>query len=197
MIKDYTKVPDQLLLEECRLDNTRAYDQLFERYFRVLYNFSLNYVKDAAVAEELVMDLMLKVWQKRHQLEINGDVGAYLFRAMKNVMFNFIRKRQLATVDIDTMSDKLALAENNTDGELEYKELQKVYHLKINQLSPQRKKIFQLSREEEMTYLQIAEKMSISVNTVKSQMLFTLKFLREHMKEYINTTLLLLFILLF
>lgn len=197
MIKDYTKLSDQLLLEECRLNNTRAYDQLFERYSGVLYNFSLSYVKDATVAEELVMDLMFNIWQKRHRLEINGELGAYLFRAMKNVMFNFIRKRQLSTVNLETLSVELPAENNRADADMEYKDLQRIYQLKINQLSPQRRKIFQLSREEEMTYLQIAEKMSLSVNTIKTQMWITLKYLRENMKEYIDITMLLLFILIF
>jgi RNA polymerase sigma-70 factor (ECF subfamily) len=61
-------------------------------------------------------------------------------------------------------------------------------------LSPQRRKIFKLSREEQMTYPQIAESMNLSVNTIKTQMLVSLKHLREGLKEHIDITMFFLLI---
>lgn len=194
MIKDYTKLTDQQLLQECRQNDMRAYDQFFERYFGVLYNFSITYVRDTAAAEELVMDLMLNIWQKRAQLDIHGDVAPYLFRAMKNVLFNHIRKKQLVTTSTESLKEQHAVESKFADDELHRKELQQVYQLKLNELSPQRRKIFQLSREEDMTYMQIAESMSLSVNTIKTQMLVSLKFLRESMREHTDITMLLVII---
>lgn len=195
MAKDYKKISDQLLLEECRENNTRAYDQLFERYFNVLYNFSVTYVKNSAVAEELVMDLMFTIWQKRHELQIDGEVSNYLFRAMKNVLFNFIRRKQLQTTPIEQCPEQQLGQNKSADDELQHKELEQVYQLKLKELSPQRRKIFKLSREEDMTYLQIAENMNLSVNTIKSQMLASLKYFRENLKEHIDITMFLLLIL--
>lgn len=197
MTKDYHKLSDHLLLEECRQDNLRAYDQLFERYFGKLYHFSLNYVKNAAVAEELVMDLMFNIWKKRKDLEINGEFSAYLFTAMKNVMFNHLRKKELLTTDISFLPEQAATAGHLADHHLQYKELEQVYQLKLSQLSPQRRKIFKLSREEQMTYPQIAESMNLSVNTIKTQMLVSLKYLRESLKEHIDITILLAVIFFF
>nr|WP_068890136.1 RNA polymerase sigma-70 factor [Pedobacter panaciterrae] len=194
MIKDYAKLSDQILLQECREDNIKAYDHLFERYFGILYNFSLNYVKNTAVAEELVMDLMFNIWKKRNELHINGEVGAYLFSAMKNVLFNFIRKKELITTDIELLTEQHPATNQSADHELHYKELEQVYQIKLNQLSPQRKKIFKLSREEQMTYPQIAESMNLSVNTIKTQMLVSLKHLREGLKEHIDITMFLVLI---
>lgn len=197
MIKEYAKLSDQLLLEECRNDNIKAYDQLFERYFGPLYNFSVNYVKDAAVAEELVMDLMFTLWRKRHELRIHGEVENYLFRALKNVMFNHVRKRQLVVTGVELSMEQHPVEEKSADHELHCKDLDQIYQLKLNQLSPQRRKIFKLSREEDLTYPQIAEKMSLSVNTIKTQMLVSIKYLRETLKEHIDTTMLLILILFF
>ncbi|NQX53054.1 RNA polymerase sigma-70 factor [Pedobacter panaciterrae] len=197
MIKDYHKLSDHLLLEECRLNNLRAYDQLFERYFGKLYQFSLNYVKNSAVAEELVMDLMFNIWKKRMDLEVTGEFSAYLFTAMKNVMFNHLRKKELLTADISFLPEQAATVSHSADHRLQYKELEQVYQLKLSQLSPQRRKIFKLSREEQMTYPQIAESMNLSVNTIKTQMLVSLKYLRESLKEHIDITILLTVIFFF
>jgi len=195
MAIDYTKLSDQELIQECSKDSMRAFNQLFERYFASLYRFTVNYVKDTAIAEELAMDLMHNIWKKRALLEIKGNVDRYLFGAMKNVLFNHIRKRALEMVSIDEC--ELPVLATQADQQLEYKELEKIYQLKLSQLSPQRKKIFMLSREENMTYSQIAKDMNLSINTIKTQMLVSLKFLRESMSEHTDITIsLILFFLL-
>jgi RNA polymerase sigma-70 factor (family 1) len=195
MAKDYKKLSDQILLGKCREDDTRAYEQLFERYFNVLYDFSLNYVRNSAIAEELVMDLMLNIWQKRYELEIAGEVSSYLFSAMKNTLFNFIRRKQSQTVSIEPALEYRLVEKRSADHELQHKELEQVYQSKLKELSPQRRKIFKLSREEDMTYLQIAKSMDLSVNTIKTQMLASLKYFRENLKEHIDITMLLVLIL--
>ncbi|WP_256009821.1 RNA polymerase sigma-70 factor [Desertivirga xinjiangensis] len=197
MTIDYAELSDQQLIQECSKDNMRAFNQLFERYFALLYSFSIKYVKDSAVAEELAMDLMHNIWKKRGSLEIKGNVDRYLFSAMKNVVFNHIRKNELITVSIDNLSEVPASAIPAPDHNLEYKELEKIYQSKVAQLSPQRKKIFKLSREENMTYPQIAKDMNLSINTIKTQMLVSLKFLRENMNDHIDVTISLLFFILF
>ena len=196
MAIDYTKLSDQELIQECSRDNMRAFNQLFERYFPALHRFAVNYVKDAAVAEELAMDLMHNIWKKRGMLEIKGGVDHYLFGAMKNVLFNHIRKRALETVNLDELAE-VPVSAAQADHQLEYKELEKIYQLKLSQLSPQRRKIFKLSREENMTYPQIAKDMNLSINTIKTQMLVSLRFLRESMNEHMDMTVSLLLFFLF
>ncbi|SHF47408.1 RNA polymerase sigma-70 factor [Pedobacter caeni] len=183
MVKDYIKVSDKVLIEECSAGNIKAFNQLFERYFGLLYSFSLRYVKQGEIAEELVMDLMQNIWKKRTELNIKTEVKTYLFSAMKNVLFNHIRKKELVVVDLDILGDAFPASTSTADQNLAYKELEKIYQLKLAELSPQRMKIFKLSREADLTYLQIADQMNLSVNTVKSHMLFSLKFLRENIKE--------------
>lgn len=191
MSKDYTKLSDTLLMQECSEDNLRAFNELFARYFESLYKFSLHYLKHTEVAEELAMDVMHNIWRRRAEIQITGEVKNYLFAAMKNTLFNHIRKKQLATVDIDSLGE-LEHAKDAVDEQMAYKELEHLYQLKLEQLSPQRKKIFQLSREEQLTYPQIAERMGLSINTIKSQMLVSLKYLRENMQEHVDITLALL-----
>jgi RNA polymerase sigma-70 factor (family 1) len=193
----FENLPDHLLLNKCQNGDINAYEILFEKYFGVLYDFSLKYIRNTVVAEELVMDLMLNIWLKRSELQIDGELANYLFGAMKNTVFNYLRKKELTTIPIEAAPELNAYQSMSADHGYSSRELEQVYQLKLAQLSPQRKKIFVLSREAEMTYPQIAEKMNISVNTVKSQMLASLKFFRETLKEHIDITMFaLLFLLL-
>lgn len=189
MVVDYAKLTDKELIAECQSDNMRAFNQLFDRYFESFYHFSVAYVKNSEIAEELAMDVMYNIWRKRAQLHIEGEVKNYLFKAMKNTLFNHIRKKEIQTVDLEELPETIAMGHEAVTAALSYKELEKIYQLKLEQLSPQRKKIFKLSREENMTYPQIAEQMDLSINTIKTQMLVSLKFLREQMKEHVDITL--------
>jgi len=186
MVKDYSKLADSVLMQECSLDNMLAFNQLFDRYFEPLYRFATTYVKNTDAAEELVMDLMHNIWKKRAQLVIRGEVKIYLFSALKNIVFNHIRKRELQTVAIHTIPEITNFAHTSLEEAIDGKELEKIYQLKLEKLSPQRKKIFKLSREENMTYPQIAEQMNLSINTIKTQMVVSLKYLREQMKEHVD-----------
>ena len=80
---------------------------------------------------------------------------------------------------------------------LKYIELEKLYNQKLTELSPQRQKVFRMSREENMTYPQIAKRLDLSVNTVENYMVASLSFFRKHLKEYTDQIVLLVITLLF
>ncbi|WP_449440186.1 RNA polymerase sigma factor [Pedobacter steynii] len=86
-------LPDHELLQRCREGNTRAFDLLFERYFNKLNLFALKYIRQQSITEELIMDLMLKVWEKKDNFQEEGSLGPYLFKALKNSMIDYFRKR--------------------------------------------------------------------------------------------------------
>lgn len=62
---EFKDLPDHILIDECRTGNTKAFDILFERYFNKLHFFSLKYLRDRALAEEMVIDIMIKLWEKK------------------------------------------------------------------------------------------------------------------------------------
>ncbi len=174
---------DHLLLERCRLGSEAAFNVLFRRYFNKLHQFSLKFIKDEAVAESLVLDLMLQLWQKSDQLDQSIDIAPYLFTAMKNRVFNNIRKKYLETVPLEELTNQ-CLTAVSADGELEARELASVYQSMVEQLSPQRKKVFQMSREQDMTHKEIAIELQLSVNTVENHISASIRFLRQNLKNH-------------
>lgn len=185
-----SELPDNLLLEKYRNGNTSAYNILFKRYFDSLYQYALKNLKDSFIAEELIMDVMLGLWKKKGEIEIENDLKAYLYRSVKNAIYNHYRKKILPTVSLELVQDNHSLTHNNIDQELNRKELENLYHQKKSQLSPQRRRVYELSREENMTYAEIAKDMDLSVNTVENYMVASLSFFRKHLKEHADFTLL-------
>lgn len=191
----FKDLSDHLLLKECQQNNLQAYDVLFYRYSSKLYTFSLRYLKDETVAEELVMDVLFYLWQKRQEIDIQGELSSYLFRAIRNAIINHFRKKVIVAVGIYVLTEEATLEVRSADYYLSCQELEKAYQEKLEKLSPQRRRVFELSREENKSYAEIATEMNLSVNTVENYMVATLKFFRKHLQEYTSNPLLLIFLI--
>lgn len=183
-------LPDQTLIQHCKDGNDRAFNELFRRYFNKLYQFSLKYVKDETIAEGLVLDLLLKIWQKSEEIRTDGEIAPYLFTAMKNTLFNHIRKKHKITVSLESIPEH-GLAGASPAEDFEAKELQTVYSNTLKQLSPQRKKVFEMSRDMDMSHKEIAAELKLSVNTVENHVSTSIRFLRRELQKYTDVALLL------
>ena len=175
---------DDLLLEKQRHGNAAAYNILFKRYYDSLYGYALKNVKDSFTAEELTMDVLLRLWEKKGEVEVANDLKPYLFRSIKNAIYNHYRKKILATVPLEVDVAEGVLTSVSADDALQTEELAQFYTQKLAELSPQRRQVFQMSREENMTYPEIAKNMNLSVNTVENYMVATLRFFRKEIKEH-------------
>ncbi|WP_316822463.1 RNA polymerase sigma-70 factor [Pedobacter gandavensis] len=196
MSKTFNALGDKILLEKYSQGNTMAYNVLFKRYYSPLYGYALKNVKEAAVAEELTMDVMLGLWKKKGEITIVNDLKGYLYRSIKNAIYNHYRKKILSTIPLEQITETGIPASRPADHELQCKELDHMYQQKLNELSPQRRKVYQMSREENMTYAEIARDMDLSVNTVENYMVASLHFFRQQLKEHADLTLIFITILI-
>lgn len=183
-------LPDGTLIQHCKEGNDRAFNELFRRYFNKLYQFSLKYVKDEAIAEGLVLDLLLRIWQRSDEIKTEGDIAPYLFTAMKNTLFNHIRKKQQITVPLESISEYASSSSSHAD-DFEAGELKLVYCNTLEQLSPQRKRVFEMSRDMGMNHKEIAMELQLSVNTIENHISASLRFLRRELQKHTDIALLL------
>ena len=190
------ELSDDLLLEQCRKGNIKAYDVLFDRYSDKLYHYALKYVKEEVIAEEMMMDLMLWVWEKKHQLDPDIHFSAYIFRAMKNAIIKVMTRRSAVIIPLDYIADNYASTTYNADNRVNCNELSEVYEEQLAELSQQRKKVFKLSRHENLSHAEIAREMNLSLFTVKNHIKASLSHFRRYLKDYVDITTMLLICLL-
>ena len=174
---------DKKLLSEIRNNLEGAFDVLFRKYYKNLTYFAIKIVKNRDIAEEVVQDLLVNFWEKRQQLVPNVSLKAYLFRAVFNncVHYNKNEKRFEKT-DISFAND----LSNDFDNLMEQSELEtRIYQL-IEQLPTECRKIFKLSRFEELKNKEVADQLNISIKTVETQMSRALKYLRLNLSDYIK-----------
>lgn len=176
---------DNMLIAAMQNGCKKSFEVLFERYAERLYDFALKYVHHPEIAEELMMDVMLWLWQHREQAVSIEHVAPYLFRAIRNKVFDHLRKNALKTVPLDTVPEYAypTSEENVGQQRLELEELEKHYYQTLSSLPPQCKKVFELSREEERTHAEICSSLNISKKTVEGHITNALKIMRRNLPQ--------------
>lgn len=189
---DYKHASDIELLQRCQQDDMRAYTTLFQRYFKSMYAFALKHSGDEYISEELAMDVMYRFWEKRAQVRDGATLRSYLFVSMRRAVIDHWRKKEVSSIDIAELSPETLPESDAADTQLKSLEMERLYRESLARLNPKEREVFLLSREEECTYPQIAERMGISVNTVKTHMSSGLRTFRLHLSAYTDLILLLI-----
>jgi len=175
---------DRLLVNSLIITNRsqRAFQLLFDRYRVPLYNKALRLLNCHFRAEEVVADVFLKVWANRKALQTCLQLRAYLFTAVHNRCIDYLRKRRAEEYYAPEQFPVHQLVSTTPEQDMVSNELKKHLQDAINQLPPKGRTIFRLSREEGLTYSEIAEQLGISVKTVESHMRRSLSNLRHQFR---------------
>ncbi len=181
------QLPDHELIKRYQAGQQQAYNALFCRYAESVYRYTMKHIRNHSVAEELAMDVMFRFWQKFDTLPADTNIPAYLFTAAKNALADHWRRKELATVSL--LDENILLQSRPADYRLATKEYEYMYERTVDKLSPQCREVFVLSREQGMTYQEIAREMNLSVNTVKSYMATALKGIRTTLQHQTDHTL--------
>ena len=152
---------------------------LFNRYYQSLCIFVFNIIGDQDLSKEIVSDVFLKIWEKRDNISINYRVKNYLFTASKNQALNYISKKDLITRPLEAFNNLDATVESNPEEILVAKEEKRKIESLVELLPNKSKIIFQMKRFEGFTYEEISDILSISIQTVRNQMVKAVKFLSE------------------
>ncbi|MCE1197431.1 MAG: RNA polymerase sigma-70 factor [Marinilabiliales bacterium] len=174
---------DPIRFEAIRNDEEGAFEKLFRENYRPLTAYAFRFVTDLAIAENIVQDVFLKLWQNRHQLIITTSLMHYLFRSVRNHCLNQLDKNKVRAGYLKACLER---EEETSDYHEFYPEIGLIEKIEkaISALPEKRQEIFRLAREEGLKYKEIAERLNLSVKTVEAQMTLALKQLRESLKEY-------------
>lgn len=184
MTVEATEFSDRALIERIANNDEEAYASLFRQFYVQLCRFSLKYVREEAVSEEIVQDVFISLWEKRESLNIHSSLKAYLFRAVKNSSINYLNS-QFARQDFQRdFFDHTELPVNNTQETLVYDELREIVQKAINGLPSRCRTIYTMSRNTGMSYQEIANELDVSVKTVETQMGIAFKKLRSYLQHH-------------
>jgi RNA polymerase sigma-19 factor, ECF subfamily len=183
----------QYLLARLHNNDERAFNKLYSTCFRPIYRRIFSLVKDEAIADELVQDLFLKLWQNREDIDPQQSFEAYLFTIAQHLVYDHFRriaknKRLVARLLLNATDYYL-----HSDILLETKESRELLQKAIDQLSPQRREVFTRCKIEGKSYEETGLELGISVPTVNSHMTQSMKLVREYLLK--NQDIVLVFLL--
>ena len=176
-VKRFMELNDLQILEKLKEGDPLAYNQLFDKYYMPLCVYSLKYCDSFELAEDIVQDLFIKLWDEKLYMKFDNPMSPYLFKAVKNNTLQGIKKQAKYQFDaIENMVNKLMEDEPLDFATLEA-EKKKLYE-QIEALPEKSKEVFKAIVLENMKYKEVAEHFDISVNTVKTHYARALKQLR-------------------
>lgn len=175
------------LLQLAAGGNELAFTRLFHGYKYKLYGFVFRLTGSHASAEDVVQDIFEKLWKDRELLVQVERFSSYVFRMAQNQALNGFKRMAREVVILKQLAEAPANATFTPQGHLALKETQERLHNAIQQLPPQQKMVFLLSREEGIKHEEIAKRLHITTGTVKNHMIQALRTLRKHMHQYPNS----------
>ncbi len=171
-------------LARMRSGDPSGFEHLFREYGQQLINFARRYVADTPIAENLVQDVFLKIWENRAQLDPQLKVRTYLYSAVRNQALRHLRHKKVEDQAAAHLKESPP-GQPDPHDHLSEKELAAAIQAAIAELPEKCRLIFNLSRIDRLTYTEIAEIQGISVKTVETQMGRALKFLRKRLHPFL------------
>jgi RNA polymerase sigma-70 factor (ECF subfamily) len=170
------------LLSLLKQGDQRAFQVIYEQYWRDLYKLAYRRLADAQLAEDVVQEVFYRLWDKRRQLEIN-NAGAYLHRAVRNEVFDRLT-RSAAPSRFFELFETMLLETETPEDILRSKDLLALVAAYADTLPDKRKVIFLLHIESKLNTQEIADKLQVSRKTVQNQLNTALTGLRSHLRSW-------------
>jgi len=175
-----TKITDKALCAALYRKDLKAFDIIYQRYWKRLYVYAYKIFEDQLVCEDLVQEVFVDLWERAHVKKIDY-LEAYLFRAVKYQVLKVIRNLK-RTTDLEAVFAHLP-EQLMADHLLEFEETDRILKESVLALPEKCKQVFQLSREADLSNLEIARQLNISVRTVEAHLYKALKSIKKNLSQ--------------
>lgn len=181
---------DDELLDLFEKGDTAAFEEIYNRYWLKLYSAAYKRLNKREPAQEIVQDLFTSLWIHRVHLKIHTSLQGYLFSSIKYAVLNYKRAESVRIAYSESHLLTNQVYDNSTEEYITYKELKETFTIRVNELPPKCRNVFELSRNQYKSNKEIAQLLGISEKTVENHLTKALRVLKVSM----NTLVLLLFI---
>jgi RNA polymerase sigma-70 factor, ECF subfamily len=178
------QAPPSIEQQRIRLGDADAFEELFRLHYAELVRFAGAYLQDRAAAEDVVQDVFAALWAGRSGWVVTTTVRAYLYGAVRNRAINHHR-RSLREVQYDSTLEAALDGASGPEGDLDLEELLSAFRDARAALPERRRQVYDLCRVEGMTYEEAAEVMGVSVNTIRTQIMAAMHFLRDRLRPFL------------
>jgi RNA polymerase sigma-70 factor (ECF subfamily) len=183
-VRTYSSHKDQELLDAIRRDDEAAFAELFKRYSKPVYKMAYSRIRSKETAEEIVQNLFISFWEKRHILSIH-NILSYFYIAVKHKVLNIIEAQIVQKKYWDYYKTFIPSEENLTERIVEFNDLLEAIEKRIDHLPEKSKQVFKLNHLEGRSVAEIASSLNLSKKAIQYHLTRSLKELRLHLKDFI------------
>lgn len=177
------EVTDEQLFGLVGQGDGQAFELVYEKYHKLLYVLAYRYLMDRERAEDAVQNVFVKLWEYRERLNIGISLRNFLFTMTKNHVLNVIRDENAAMEKQYELAQRTSEYDDDLVEKLEKQERMSFFYDAVEKLPPQKRQICKLKVEEELSNKEIAERMNLSANTIKTHYAEALKAIRRELAE--------------
>jgi len=183
MDRNYTILSDDKLIALLRESDQCAFKQLYDLYSPPVYSFAKRTLQDDCLADDVLQEVFIILWEKRHHLKIESNFRNYLFGITKNRALKSIGKSKQLESYLNTLEKTIASYEASPEEIVIQNERTEIVELEIKRLPERMQTILNLSRSGEYTYQEIAEKLNVSKGAIADQVYHASKKLRFRLER--------------
>ena len=175
----YKSLSDEELTALIKADDKHAFTEIYSRFHGLLYLYACKITRDDDIAEDLVQELFINIWDRRQSFIFTSSLASYLYTSIRYKFFDLVDKQKIRADYLQNMQFLLDEGAYDTDNYIAEKELAATIEKAISDLPEKMREVFLLSRKNNLSNKDIAEKLGIAEKTVKNQLSLALKSLKS------------------
>ncbi|QIL42283.1 RNA polymerase sigma-70 factor [Pedobacter sp. HDW13] len=187
-------VPDHELILLINQEEEQAFTEIYNRYWEKMASYAVRLTKSEEEAADIVQEIFVSIWNRRITLVIKSTLGAYLIRSTRNLCLRYIERNIHTDNFLDKITEQAVDNSLNIEESISLKELQENIDLGIAKLPKKMREVYLLSRDEQLSYREIAEKLNIAEGTVKKQVSNALKIIADSLNGKLSATMMAIFL---
>lgn len=182
---DYVQHTDQFLLQQLTHDDQKAFTAIYQRYWKSLFREAMNVLRSQREAEDCVQELFVSLWKRRQVLSITSSLKAYLQTAVRYQCIDRIERDMIRGGYLEDFTSYLDEHHSmpTIEEELYARDLAANIDQVMDKMPGKMREVFRLSRREQLTHREIADRLQISEETVKKQIYLALKILKSNLGD--------------
>lgn len=181
-MKEFHLYNEPELLKRIAESDEKAFRALFDAYKDRFYAVALKMTGCETVAQEMVQELFIKIWENRSTLTYINNIEAYLFTALYRKVFRYFKRKSAEYKYLQLLGQSTDVSNNTTDV-LQYKESEQLINEAIAKLPPQQQMVFRMNKQDGLSRQEIAQKLRLSPNTVRNHLTAATQFVRTYLKN--------------
>lgn len=167
-------------------DNEVAFKEFYIRYKDRLWHYAFSFLKSEEESDDIVQEVFIRFWEMRAFIDPELSISSFLHTMTKNRILNYFRDMDVEMQLKKAFALKLPVETDTVESELIFTEYKKILTDAIENLPPQRQRIFNMSRMEHKSHKEIASQLGISVSTVQEHISESLRFIKSYFSNRID-----------